>query len=86
MVCGIEFISYKSFDIVLTFLFLTIRNQIQNIYSGIMKNIYFNYFLVSMGQIVSIFLFLIQKNLSQSLIENKNYNYTKFFLRIPNSS
>ena len=86
MVCGIEFISYKSFDIVLTFLFLTIRNQIQNIYSGIMKNIYFNYFLVSMGQIVSIFLFLIQKNLSQSLIENKNYNHTRFFFRIPNSS
>ena len=86
MVCGIEFISYKSFDIVLTFLFLTIRNQIQNIYSGIMKNIYFNYFLVSMGQIVSIFLFLIQKHLSQSLIENKNYNHTKFFFRIPNSS
>ena len=86
MVCGIEFVSYKSLDIVLTFIFLTIRNQIQNIYSGIMKNIYFNYFLVSMGQIVSIFLFLIQKNLSQSLIENKNYNHTKFVFRIPNSS
>ena len=86
MVCGIEFVSYKSLDIVLTFIFLTIRNQIQNIYSGIMKNIYFNYFLVSMGQIVSIFLFLIQKNLSQSLIENKNYNHTRFFFRIPNSS
>ena len=86
MVCGIEFVSYKSLDIVLTFIFLTIRNQIQNIYSGIMKNIYFNYFLVSMGQIVSIFLFLIQKNLSQSSIENNNNNNKKIFFRIPNSS
>ena len=77
--CYFGFFSYKSLDIILTFIFLTIRNQTRNRYNQknkdknfILKNIYLNCIIVYLGQFLSIFLFLIQKKLSTSEKYNKN--------------
>ena len=71
--CYFGFFSYKSLDIILTFIFLTIRNQTRNRYNQkykdnnfILKNIYLNCIIVYLGQFLAIFLFLIQKKLSTS--------------------
>ena len=77
--CYFGIFSYKSLDIILTFIFLTIRNQTRNRYNQknkdknfILKNIYLNCIIVYLGQFLSIFLFLIQKKLSTSEKYNKN--------------
>ncbi len=72
-ICYFGFFSYKTLDIILTFIFLTIRNQTRNKYNQkykdnnfILKNIYLNCIIVYLGQFLAIFLFLIQKKLSTS--------------------
>ena len=75
--------SNKLLDIIITFILLALRNQIQEKTKDKMNNIYFNYFLVCIGQICSIFLFIIQKHLSKSnLTENKEKIQKKEGIRI----
>ena len=69
--------STKLLDIIITFILLAIRNQTQEKSKDIMYNIYFNYFLVCIGQICSIFLFIIQKNLSKSVLRKEEKKKTK---------
>ena len=74
-ICYFGFFTYKTLDIILTFIFLIIRNQIRRSYKNepnfILSNIYMNYLIVSIGQCFSIVLFFIQKQLSKSKNENK---------------
>ncbi len=85
-ICYFGFFSYKTLDIILTFIFLIIRNVMRVFYETksnfILSNIYLNYLIVCIGQCFSIVLFFIQKQLSKSKNENeeeennnKNENY-----------
>ncbi len=66
--------SNRLLDIIITCILLALRNQIQKRNDkDKMKNIYFNFFLICVGQICSIFLYIAQKYLSKSVsIKKKN--------------
>ena len=75
-ICYFGFFSYKTLDIILTFIFLKIRHLMRSIcYENnsdfILSNIYLNYFIVCVGQCFSIVFFFIQKQLSKSKNENE---------------
>ena len=75
-ICYFGFFSYKTLDIILTFIFLTIRHVMRSIcYENnsdfILSNIYLNYFIVCIGQCFSIVFFFIQKQSSKSKNENE---------------
>ena len=75
-ICYFGFFSYKTLDIILTFIFLTIRHVMRSIcYENnsdfILSNIYLNYFIVCIGQCFSIVFFFIQKQSSKSKNDNK---------------
>ena len=64
--------SNKLLDIIITCILLALRNQIQKKYDSKMEDIYFNFFLICVGQICSIFLYIAQKYLSKSVSIKKN--------------